>query len=42
VHSVASGAWNVEALFFMLVWHEYRLNKKRTRTHYAKVVLCIW
>jgi hypothetical protein len=41
VHSDASGAWNIEALFFMLVWDRYRFHKKRIKTHYTGVVFCI-
>jgi hypothetical protein len=40
-HSSASGAWNVEALFFMLVWDRYGFHKRRTGTLYAEVVFCI-
>jgi hypothetical protein len=39
VHYGASGARNVDALFFMLVWDQYGFHKKRTR--YAKLVFCI-
>jgi hypothetical protein len=41
VHSGASRAWNVRALFFMLVWDWIGFHKKRTRTHYAGDVFCI-
>jgi hypothetical protein len=38
VHSDACGTWNIEALFFMLGWNRYGLNKRHTRTRYAKHV----
>jgi hypothetical protein len=41
VHSDASGAWNVEALFFMLVWDRMGFHKKRNGTQYAEDVFCI-
>jgi hypothetical protein len=41
VHSDASGVWNVEALFFMLVWDRCGFHKKNVGTHYAEVVFCI-
>jgi hypothetical protein len=31
-------AQNVDILFFMLEWGQYRFHKKRTRTHYAELV----
>jgi hypothetical protein len=41
VHFGASGARNVDALFFMLVWDRYIFHKKRIRTCYVKLVFCI-
>jgi hypothetical protein len=38
VHSGASGARNVNALFFMLGWDWSRFNKKRVGTCYAELV----
>jgi hypothetical protein len=33
VHSGASGAQNVDAIFFILVWDWYGFHRKLTRTH---------
>jgi hypothetical protein len=38
VHSSASGARNVEALFFMLGWDRYVFDKKRVGTHYVELL----
>jgi hypothetical protein len=38
VHTGASGARNVEALFFMFGWGQFGLNKKRTGTRYVEPV----
>jgi hypothetical protein len=38
VHSGASGAGNVIALFFMLGWDWYGFDKKRTGTRYAELL----
>jgi hypothetical protein len=38
VHSSASRAQNVNALFFMLGWDRYKFDKKRTMIRYTKLV----
>jgi hypothetical protein len=38
MHSGASGAQNVEALFFMLGWARSSIQKKHVKTHYAELV----
>jgi hypothetical protein len=38
VHFVASRARNVDALFFMLGWDWYRLEKKHAGTSYDELV----
>jgi hypothetical protein len=38
VHSGASGAQNIDALFFMLVWARCGFEKKHGGKHYAKLV----
>jgi hypothetical protein len=38
VHSVASGARNVNTLMFKLGWDRYGCDKKCAGTHYAKIV----
>jgi hypothetical protein len=37
VHSVASGAQQVDALFFMLRWDRYIFQKERIETRYTKL-----
>jgi hypothetical protein len=38
VHSGASGARNIDALFFLLGWDRYDSKKKRAGTQYAELV----
>ena len=38
VHCSASGAQNFYALFFLLRWDQYGLDKKCARSYYAKLV----
>jgi hypothetical protein len=38
VHSGASEARNIDALFFMLGWEQYGFDKKRVGTNYVKLV----
>jgi hypothetical protein len=37
VHSGASGAQNMIALFFMLGWDQYRFDKKCVRIHFTEL-----
>jgi hypothetical protein len=41
VHSGASGARNVDALFFMLMWDWYKSHKKCIGTRYTELMFCI-
>jgi hypothetical protein len=41
MHFGASGARNVNALFFKLMWDPYGFHKKRAETHYAELLFCI-
>jgi hypothetical protein len=38
VHSDLSEPPNINALFFLLGWDQYRFDKKRVGTHYAELV----
>jgi hypothetical protein len=38
VHSSASGARNVDTLFFMLGWDQYGFDNKCIGTHYAELL----
>jgi hypothetical protein len=38
VHSGASGARKIDALFFMFGWDRFRFNKKRVGMRYVKLV----
>jgi hypothetical protein len=38
MHSSASGAQNINAIFFMLGWARCRFHQKHTRTRYTKLV----
>jgi hypothetical protein len=42
VYSGASGAQNIDALFFMLGYDRYGFNKKRAGTCYAELVFSHW
>jgi hypothetical protein len=39
VHSGASGAQNIDALFFLLGWNRYGFHKKRAGTCYDELML---
>jgi hypothetical protein len=38
VHSSASGARNIDVLYFMLRWDQFRIHKKRVGTRYTELV----
>jgi hypothetical protein len=38
VHCGASGAQNVDTLFLLLVWDQYRFLKEHAGTHYTKLM----
>jgi hypothetical protein len=38
VHSGASGAQNVDTLFFLLGWDQYKFEKTYVRTRYAELL----
>jgi hypothetical protein len=42
VHSDASGAENVDALYYMLRLDWYRFHTKRAGARYAELLFCIW
>jgi hypothetical protein len=41
VHSGASGAQNVDTLFFSLRWDQYGFEKKYIWTHYAELLFLL-